>query len=28
MYIPGLDENYKELKKGEKVEFNFTATRV
>ncbi len=26
MYIPGLDNNYKELKKGEKVEFNFSAT--
>lgn len=25
MYIPWLDDNYKELKKGEKVEFNFSA---
>lgn len=27
MYIPGLDENYKELKKGETVEYNFDAVR-
>ncbi|MEI6426735.1 MAG: sulfite exporter TauE/SafE family protein [Candidatus Absconditabacteria bacterium] len=27
LYIPGLDENYKELKKGQKVEFNIDATK-
>jgi protoheme ferro-lyase len=28
MYIPGLDNNYKELKKWEKVEFTFDAVKA
>lgn len=28
MYIPGLDENYKELKKWEKVEYSFDAVKA
>jgi len=28
MYIPGLDENYKELKKWEKVEYTFDAVKA